>query len=102
MPSMMRLRMRTLRKGSFAMPAAMLMIIPVVPLARIPAKISWQSMVMDLVIVTAPNAPESRQFICPLMKVLLMAPAKVAHGAVRLHGLASLTTPETQVRDACA
>ena len=33
-----------------------------------------------------------------------MAPAKVLHGAVRLHGLASLPTPETQVREtsACA
>ena len=31
-----------------------------------------------------------------------MAPANVLHGAVRLHGLASSPTPETQVRDACA
>src|SRR5580704_1539866 len=31
-----------------------------------------------------------------------MAPAKVLHGAVRLHGLASSPTPETQVRVACA
>jgi hypothetical protein len=31
-----------------------------------------------------------------------MAPAKVLHGAVRLQGLASSPTPETQVRVACA
>jgi hypothetical protein len=31
-----------------------------------------------------------------------MAPAKVLHGAVRLHGLTSSPTPETQVRVACA
>jgi hypothetical protein len=68
------------------------------PLARIDAKISWQSIVIDLVILTVPNPPGSRQLISPLMKVLLMAPAKVLHGAVRLHGLASSPTPETQVR----
>ena len=38
----------------------------------------------------------------PLMKVLEMAPAKVLHGAVRLQGLASSPTPDTQVRVACA
>src|SRR5882672_4173020 len=31
-----------------------------------------------------------------------MAPAKVLQGAVRLHGLTSSPTPDTQVRDACA
>jgi hypothetical protein len=31
-----------------------------------------------------------------------MAPAKVLHGAVRLHGLTSSPTPDTQVRVACA
>jgi hypothetical protein len=31
-----------------------------------------------------------------------MAPAKVLQGAVRLHGLASLPTPDTHVRVACA
>jgi hypothetical protein len=34
--------------------------------------------------------------------VFEMAPGQVLHGAVRLHGLASLPTPETQVRVACA
>jgi hypothetical protein len=33
---------------------------------------------------------------------LEIAPAKVLHGAVRLHGLASSPTPDTQVRVACA
>src|SRR5262245_1064090 len=59
-------------------------------------------MVIDLVIVTAPKPPGSRQLISPLIAVLEMAPAKVLHGAVRLHGLASSPTPETQVREACA
>jgi len=34
--------------------------------------------------------------------VLVMAPANVLHGAVRLHGFASSPTPETHVRAACA
>jgi hypothetical protein len=33
---------------------------------------------------------------------LLIAPANVLHGAVRLHGLASFPTPDTHVRVACA
>jgi hypothetical protein len=78
------------------------MITPVVPLCRIEAKTSWQSIVIDFVIVTAPNPPGSRQLISPLRAVLEMAPAKVLHGAVRLHGLTSSPTPETQVRVACA
>jgi hypothetical protein len=52
--------------------------------------------------VTAPKPPGSRQLISPLSAVLEMAPAKVLHGAVRLQGLASSPTPETQVRDAWA
>jgi hypothetical protein len=36
------------------------------------------------------------------MKVFEIAPAKVLQGAVRLHGSASLPTPETKVRVACA
>src|SRR4030095_10078745 len=55
-------------------------------------------MVIDLVMVTAPNPPESRQLISPLTAVFEIAPANVLHGAVRLHGLASSPTPETQVR----
>src|SRR5438270_454841 len=52
--------------------------------------------------VTAPKPPGSRQLISPLIAVLEIAPANVLHGAVRLHGLASSPTPETQVRVACA
>src|SRR5207237_632208 len=57
---------------------------------------------MLLVMVTAPKPPESRQLISPLAAVLEIAPAKVLHGAVRLHGLTSSPTPDTQVRVACA
>src|SRR5687768_5176835 len=59
-------------------------------------------MVIDLVIVTAPKPPGSRQLISPPAAVLEIAPAKVLHGAVRLHGLTSSPTPDTQVRVACA
>jgi hypothetical protein len=59
-------------------------------------------MVIDLVMVTAPKPPGSRQLISPPVAVLEMAPAKVLHGAVRLHGLTSSPTPETQVRVAWA
>ena len=75
---------------------------PLVPLLRIEANTSWQSMVIDLVMVTAPKPPGSRQLISPLSAVLEIAPAKVLHGAVRLHGLASSPTPDTQVREAWA
>src|SRR5712691_11136560 len=59
-------------------------------------------MVIDLVIVRAPKPPGSRASISPKLAVLEIAPAKVLHGAVRLHGLASSPTPDTQVRLACA
>jgi hypothetical protein len=55
-------------------------------------------MVMALVIVTAPNPPGSKQLISPFAAVFEIAPAKVLQGAVRLHGLASSPTPDTQVR----
>jgi hypothetical protein len=54
--------------------------------------------VIDLVIVTPPNPPGSRQLISPPLAVFEIAPANVLHGAVRLQGLASSPTPETQVR----
>src|SRR5215210_8358175 len=59
-------------------------------------------MVSDLPIVTPPKPPGSRQLISPLGAVFEIAPAKVLHGAVRLHGLASSPTPETHVRVAWA
>jgi hypothetical protein len=57
-------------------------------------------MVMDLLIVTVPNPPGSKASISPPVAVFDIAPAKVLQGAVRLHGLASSPTPETQVRAA--
>src|SRR5262249_58383888 len=63
----------------------------------------WSAgMVIDFGMVTAPNPPGSSTLISPCGAVFEIAPAKVLHGAVRLHGLASSPTPETQVRVACA
>src|SRR5438876_8606316 len=59
-------------------------------------------MVIDLVIVTAPKPPGSNASISPPAAVFEIAPANVLQGAVRLHGLTSSPTPETQVRVACA
>jgi hypothetical protein len=59
------------------------------------------SIVIALVIVTAPKPPGSRASISPPGAVYEIAPAKVLQGAVRLQGLAS-PTPDTQVRVACA
>jgi hypothetical protein len=58
---------------------------------------------MDLVRVTVPKPPGSMQSISPPSAVFDIAPAKVLQGAVRLHGLRSSPTPDTQVRVcACA
>src|SRR5262245_66578668 len=68
--------------------AGVLTITPVVPAARMPAvPVEGQLIVIDLVIVTAPKPPGSRQLISPPAAVFEMAPAKVLQGAVRLHGL---------------
>src|SRR5882762_11670267 len=101
-PFMLRLRKRTLFLESEAWKLETLIITPVVEALRIELKISWQSMVIDLVMVTTPKPPGSRQLISPLTAVFEMAPANVLHGAVRLHGLASSPTPDTHVRDAWA
>src|SRR6476659_1767310 len=82
--------------------ASALMMMPLVPDTRTPASKPSEEMVIDLVMVTAPNPPGSRTLISPPGAVFEMAPANVLHGAVRLHGLASSPTPETQVRVACA
>src|SRR5204862_2366948 len=66
--------------------------------AVLPRALMW----IDFVIVTAPNPPGSSTLISPFAAVFEIAPAKVLHGAVRLHGLASSPTPETQVRVAWA
>src|SRR5205085_11766408 len=75
---------------------------PLVPAASTPAVTPSQAIVIAFVIVTAPKPPGSRQLISPLAAVFEIAPANVLQGAVRLHGLASSPTPETQVRVACA
>src|SRR5687768_6638865 len=81
----------------------MLMIAPLVPALRTPATpVGSPSMVMDLVIVTAPNPAGSSALISPSLAVFEIAPANVLQGAVRLQGLASSPTPDTQVRVACA
>src|SRR5688572_17430257 len=81
--------------------AGMLTTMPLPP-ASAPPSVYWQEMVIDLMIVTAPKPPGSRQLISPPAAVLEIAPAKVLQGAVRLHGLTSSPTPETHVRVACA
>jgi hypothetical protein len=81
--------------------AGMLKVMPLPP-ARAPPSVYGQEMVIDLMMLTAPKPPGSRQLISPPAAVLEMAPAKVLQGAVRLHGLTSSPTPETQVRVACA
>src|SRR3989442_11032338 len=75
---------------------------PLVWADKIPARVPSPLMVMAFVMVTAPNPPGSNTEISPPAAVFEMAPAKVLHGAVRLQGLASSPTPDTQVRVACA
>src|SRR6185369_4595280 len=79
-----------------------LMMMAFVPDTSTPASNPSEEMVIALVMVTAPKPPGSSTLISPLGAVFEMAPAKVLQGAVRLHGLASSPTPETQVRVACA
>src|SRR5438105_5011955 len=80
----------------------MLTVEPLDPALRIPASVPTPLSVIDFVIVTAPYPPGSSTLISPLAAVFDMAPANVLHGAVRLHGLASSPTPDTQVRVAWA
>src|SRR5690242_18725526 len=75
---------------------------PFVPDTSTPPSKACELMVIDLVMVTAPKPPGSSTLISPPAAVLEIAPANVLQGAVRLHGLASSPTPETQVRVACA
>jgi len=75
---------------------------PLTPEARMepnPAPVV-PSMVMPLVMVTAPKPPGSRVLISPFVAVFEMAPAYVLQGAVRLQGFTSSPTPDTQVRGA--
>src|ERR1700716_969958 len=75
---------------------------PFVPDTRTPASKHSLVMVIDLVMVTAPNPPGSSTLISPRAAVFEIAPANVLQGAVRLHGLASSPTPDTHVLVACA
>src|SRR5215471_13412143 len=75
---------------------------PFVPDTSTPASVWSERIVSGLVIVRAPNPPGSSTLISPAAAVFEIAPAKVLHGAVRLHGLASSPTPDTHVRVACA
>src|ERR1700716_921365 len=82
-------------------PAATMIALP--PATRVDATMPPPpSIVIALVMVNAPNPPGSSVLISPPGAVLEIAPAQVLHGAVRLHGLTSSPTPETQVRVACA
>src|SRR5262249_22812963 len=101
-PLKLMLRRRTVLRTSAALKLSNGMLMPLVPALRIEANASWQSTVIDLVMVSAPRPPGSRQLISPLTWVFEIAPAKVLQGAVRLHGLASSPTPDTQVRAAWA
>src|ERR1043166_16270 len=70
-----------------------------VPVGLLAEKISWQSIVIDLVILMLPVEPiGSRQLTSPLTAVIAIAWESVAQGAARVHGLVSERTPETQVR----
>src|SRR4051794_21199658 len=78
-------------------PAAMLIAVPApaTMLARFPSPL----IVIALLIRTAPYPAESTTEISPPAAVLEMAPAKVLHGAVRLHGKPSSPFEATHVRD---
>src|SRR5436190_17029608 len=72
------------------------------PAERMPPSVKLQTIESALMVVTPPKPPGSRQLISPPAAVLEIAPAKVLQGAVRLQGLTSSPTPETQVRVAWA
>src|SRR5580658_5602973 len=78
--------------------------IPLVPATKVEATCPPPpSSVIALVIVNAPKPPGSSASISPPAAVFEIAPGQVLHGAVTLHGLASLPlTPDTQVLLACA
>src|SRR5687767_14491511 len=82
--------------------AAALTTMALVPDTRTPPSVWSQMIEIDLVIVTPPKPPGSKQLISPPAAVFEIAPANVLQGAVRLQGFASSPTPETQVRVACA
>ena len=85
-----------------ALPVASLTIMAFVPETSTPPTKPSHLIVIDLVMVTPPKPPESRQLISPSAAVFEIVPGKVLHGAVRLHGFASSPTPDTHVRVAWA
>src|SRR5688500_14353641 len=75
---------------------------PLLAFVRSPAVVPRPEIVSAFEIVMAPHGQGSSTLIAPFAAVFDCAPASVLHGAVRLHGLASSPTPETQVRVAWA
>src|SRR3954451_4165665 len=97
-PVPLRLSPRSTTLASGSGDALRLMVMLLVPAARIDPNVPVQSIVMDLVIVRLPKPPESAQLISPLVSVTAIAAAKVLHGEARLQGFRSSPVPETQVR----
>src|SRR5262245_16518496 len=93
-------RSRTTSVADVAMP--MLVTSPL--MAKTPANVPVQSMVIDFVIANPPppKSPASRQLMLPPGLVFARAPPKVRHGDVMVHTLASLPKRETQDRAFCA
>src|SRR4029079_10007719 len=79
-----------------------LMVTPETPLAVMSPSRPPPSRVIDLVTTTLPKLPRSSTDTPPPAVVLTTAPAKVLHGRVRLHGLASSPAADTQGRVARA
>src|SRR5262245_36616488 len=79
-------------------------VVTVTPVAAVvmAASVWSQTMLIDFAIVTAPYSAVSTQVIAPPAAVLAIAPAKVRHGAARLHTAASLPFDATKVRAAWA
>src|SRR6185369_7459168 len=96
-PENLRLRSRTDFLVSVPAKLSKAIETPLVAVLVVPAKTSWQSIWIDLVMVTVPKDPGSRQLISPFTLVLEIAPANVLQGAVRLHGNVSSPTPDTHV-----
>src|SRR5690349_23846960 len=97
MPLIFRFRSVT-TSGQVLVVLVTLTTMPFVPDTSTDANIPPPSMVIGLVMVTAPYGPGSITLISPQSAVFEIAPANVLHGAVRLQGLASSPTPETHVR----
>src|SRR5262249_10903152 len=94
--------MRMLRNVTVSVAPA-LMMMPLVPATSVEATCPPPpSMVIDLVMVTAPKPPGSRALISPPAAVFEIAPAKVLQGAVRRRGWGWSPTREPHAGVACA